>query len=389
MNRTQNNGMTTEELQKITVTKNDDSTVTIEGEVPFAYLEAERANAVAHLSEGITIDGFRKGNIPEKVLVDRVGEMTILSEMAERALNTAYTEILKAHEIDAIGYPKIEITKIAKGNPLGFKAIVAVYPEVKLPDYKAIAQDVNAKKESDEVTDAEVEDQVKDILRQKAAYERLQQKAQSGETHTHADGTVHQGPAHDEALDHGADEPVEDIKDLPLPELTDELVKTFGQPGQFEGVSDFKTKIREHLEIQKKQDNISKHRAAITDSISEKTQVKIPQVMIDAELNQMFAQMEEDLSRAQLKIEDYLAHMKKTRDDLRKEWAPAAEKRAKLQLVLNEIAKKENISADEKNVEEEVSRLLEHYKDADKHRVEVYVRSVLTNEAVMQKLENL
>ena len=382
--------MTTDELKKLEVTKNGDGTVTLVGEIPFSYLEAERTHAIAELGKNITLDGFRKGNIPEKVLVDRVGEMSLLSEMAERALSTNYPLMLKEHAIDAIGYPKIEITKIAKDNPLGFKISVAVYPEVKLPDYKAIAADVNKKKESDEVTDSEVEDQVKDMLRQKAAYERLQKKASEhkGETHTHADGTVHEGPAHDTEHTHEADEPIEKIEDLPIPELTDDLVKTFGQPGQFENVADFKTKMREHLEIEKKRDNISKHRAALTDAISEKTEVKLPQVMIDAELNQMFAQMEEDLTRAQLKIEDYLGHMKKTREDLRLEWTPSAEKRAKLQLVLNEIAKSENINPDEKKVEEEVKHLIEHYKDADKHRVEIYVRSVMTNEEVMKKLES-
>ena len=125
----------------------------------------------------------------------------------------------------------------------------------------------------------------------------------------------------------------------------------------------------------------------ITDSIIEKTEVTLPQVMIDAEINQMFAQMEEDLTRAQLKMDDYLSHVKKTRDDLIKEWTPSAEKRAKLQLVLNEIAEKENVEPDKGAVDQQVSGLLEQYKEADEARVRVYVESMLQNEAVMKMLE--
>ena len=373
--------MKTDELQKFTVEPQEGSAVKISGEIPFSYLEAERSGAVAHLGKNIKVDGFREGHVPEKVVIERMGEMALLSEMAERALSKAYPQIVKEKELEVIGYPQISITKIAKDNPLGFTATVAIMPEISLPDYKGIATEQNKKKASYDVTDEEVDEQIKEILRQKAAYERLQGKAKKdGETHTHADGTVHEGPAHDE-------EPLEDIKDLPIPELTDDLVKTLGQPGQFTDVADFKAKIREHLEIQKRQDVDSHHRAVITDSIIEKTEVTLPQVMIDAEINQMFAQMEEDLTRAQLKMDDYLSHVKKTRDDLIKEWTPSAEKRAKLQLVLNEIAEKENVEPDKGAVDQQVSGLLEQYKEADEARVRVYVESMLQNEAVMKMLE--
>jgi FKBP-type peptidyl-prolyl cis-trans isomerase (trigger factor) len=97
--------------------------------------------------------------------------------------------------------------------------------------------------------------------------------------------------------------------------------------------------------------------------------------------------MESDLERAQLKLDDYLTHIKKTKEDLKKEWVPGAEKRAKLQLVLNEIAKREKIEADPSLVDAQTDALRAQYKDADEKRVRVYVTSVLTNEAVLKKLE--
>lgn len=361
------------------------SMVKIIGEIPYEELEKHRAKAIKELGQNLKVDGFRPGHVPETVVVQKVGEMPLLTEMAERALAAVYPEVLKAHEIDPIGRPEIQITKIAPANPLGFTATVSVLPQIDLPDYKKLAQAENASRSEVVVTEEDVDKQVQDILRQKAAYERLQKKAAAGEkeTHTHADGTVHEGPAHD---DEG--KPLEDINDLKIPELTDELVKTLGAPGQFESVTDFKAKLREHLEIEKKREAEAKHRAALTDKIIAGSSFELPPILIDSEIGQMFAQMEEDIKRAGLSVDDYLSHMKKTREDLKKEWTPTAEKRARLQLVLNEIAKKESILPEKEATDNEVKHLLEHYKNADETRVRIYVASVLQNEAVMKFLEN-
>lgn len=383
------------------VTDAGNSQMKISGEIPWEVLAKKREAAIKELGKDIKVDGFREGHVPENIIVEKVGEMKVLSEMAERALASVYPHVLEEHNIEAIGYPQIEVTKIAQDNPLGFTATVAVVPDINLPDYKALAAEVNKDKGTAEVTDEDVEKQIKDILRQKIAYERLQQKAQAGTTqqHTHEDGSVHDGPAHGEGTEDlptpeseaekqaETEEPAEPTDDE-LPELTDEYVKTLGQPGQFESVEDFKTKIREHLAIQKKQEVEGAHRSKITDQIVEASQFELPEVLIESELNQMFAQMNEDLARANLNMEDYLKHIKKTQEDLKTEWRPAAEKRARLQLVLNEIAKKEEVKPDQEQLDAQVSQLKEQYPDADEARIRVYVASVMTNEKVMKMLES-
>jgi trigger factor len=373
-------------VKQFKVTKEAGSQVKIEGEIPFEELQKHRAKAIKHIGKDMDIPGFRKGNIPEKMIIAQVGEMNILTEMAERAISACYPEAVQFHKIDAIGYPQISITKIAEGNPLGFTALVATLPEIGLPDFKKIASEENKNKESEEVTQEEIDRQIKDILRQKLAYERLQGKA--AQTHTHEDGTVHEGPAHDHE-GHVEEEEAHAVTDAELPELTDEYVTTLGHEGQFTSVEDFKAKIKEHLSIQKKQDVVAAHRAKITDKIIEESKIDLPQILIDSELEQMFGQMSEDLARANLQMDDYLGHIKKTKDDLKAEWTPAAEKRAKLQLILNEIAKKENITPDQGQLDAQVDQLLEQYKDADAARVRIYVASVMTNEAVMKKLEEM
>ncbi len=360
-----------------TVTQGEKSTVTISGELPYDELLAERPAALKTLGKDVAIDGFRKGHVPEAILVKYLGEMRVVGEMAERAIAHAYPHILEVHDIDAIGRPDIQVTKIAPGNPLGFTATVAILPTFTLPNYESIAKEQNKDRASDDVTDTEVDEKIQDILRQKAAYERLQKKAAA----TPAEGEL-PTPEREAAK-------AETEGELEIPELTDAVAQSLGQPGQFADVADLKAKLREHLEIEKKRDNAAAHRAKVTDTIIAVTDILLPQVLIDSEINQMFAQMQEDLDRANLKFEDYLNHIKKTREELIKEWTPAAEKRAKLQLVLNEIAKQQNISPDPEQMKSEVEGLLKRFPDADAHRVSLYVASVLTNEAVMKYLEEL
>tara|TARA_B100000508_G_scaffold141059_1_gene145733 strand:+ start:4230 stop:5384 length:1155 start_codon:yes stop_codon:yes gene_type:complete len=370
-----------------TVEELPDSQVKISGELPYAELQSERDAAMVALGKNVEIDGFRKGHIPTPVLEKHLGEMNILAEMAERAIAHAYPHIVEEHKLEVIGQPQIEVTKIAPENPLAFTATVAVLPKFDLPDYDAIAKEVNNNRPNDDVTDEELDEQIKDVQKRRVAYEKMQQKAAAAAEKTEGDETDLPTPE-SEAAKAAEAEDAGPIKDEDLPELTDEYVKGLGQPGQFETVDDFKKKLREHLEIEKKNNNAAKHRADITDGIIEKTEVKLPKILIDSEINQMWAQMEEDIGRADLNIDDYLAHIKKTREELVAEWTPAAEKRAMLQLILNEIAKKEEIVPDSEAVNAQTKELLERFKDADEHRVRLYVASVLLNEEVMRSLES-
>ncbi|MCD5381036.1 MAG: hypothetical protein LR008_00485 [Candidatus Pacebacteria bacterium] len=358
-----------------------DSKIKISGELPYAELQSERNAALVALGKNVELDGFRKGNVPTPVLEKHLGEMTILGEMAERAIAHSYPHIVEENKLEVIGQPQIEVKKLAPDNPLEFSITVAVIPTFEVPDYVKIAKDINKDRPADEVTDEEVDEKVKEIQKQKVAYERMQELSKKN----------------DEAKDGEADLPTPESEATkaeeaekeaaPLPELTDEYAKTLGQPGQFETVADFKAKLKEHIEIEKKQENAAKHRATITDAIIEKTEITLPQILIDSEINQMFSQMQEDLKRSELKMDDYLTHIKKTKEDLVAEWTPAAEKRAQLQLVLNEIAKKEGMTPDADELKKQTEELMERFKDADEHRVQLYVASVLLNEKVMKLLE--
>ena len=132
-----------------------------------------------------------------------------------------------------------------------------------------------------------------------------------------------------------------------------------------------------------------KKRIALSDAILEASSAEIPELLIESETRRIEAQFSDDISRMGVKLEDYLKHAKKTIDDLRAEWKPHAEKKAKLQLILNDIVKLEKINVDAKEIENEVKAILAHYKDANQEQAYTYAETVLTNEKVYKFLEEI
>lgn len=341
--------------------KLEKSKLEILASVPPSFWETFRAEALKNLNEAVALDGFRKGNIPESILVSKLGEMTILQEMAELAIPRAYVNILMDNKIDAIGKPNIQITKLAKGNPIEFKAETDIVPEFSLPEYKDLAKkEVNKdKKNSIEVNEKEVEDAILNVRKSFASHEG----------HDHSKMTKEE---HDKAIMNN------------LPEFNDEFVK---KVGDYKDVADFKQKVSGIILEDKKAQARDKLRISIAEAISEKTKVEIPESMIESELSRTEAQFNADLERMNVKMEDYLKHAKKTMEDLKTEWRPYAEKKAKLQLIINRIAEVENIRPSKEDIDGEVNVILSQYKDADREKATVYAETVLTNEKVFQFLE--
>ncbi len=124
------------------VEKLPDSEAQILGEITLDFLNECRKEALKHLNAHISLPGFRKGMVPEDILVKTVGEGGILEETAEVAISKEYVNILKESELKPITRPEIKILKLAPGIPLSFQITVATEPEFDLPDYKKIASEV-------------------------------------------------------------------------------------------------------------------------------------------------------------------------------------------------------------------------------------------------------
>ena len=337
------------------------SEIEISASISATVWEKFRKEAIKNINDSITIDGFRKGMVPENILISKVGESAIHEEMAEMAISKAYVEIIINNKIDSIGKPRIQLTKLAKDNPLEFKVTTSVMPDVKLPDYKKIAQTELKKTAKDkiDVTDKDIDEAILKIRKSRASHDDHDHDKMSPEEHEKA------------------------IMDS-LPEFNDEFVRGLGD---FKDIEDFKNKVREMVGENKKDEAKEKNRIRIADAISDATVIEIPDIMIQSELDRTQAQFETDIEKMNVKLSDYLKHAKKTLEEIRNDWRPHAEKKAKLQLIINAIASAEKIKPDQKEIDAEVNHIVEHYKEADRERASVYAETVLTNEKVFQFLE--
>ena len=355
----------------IKVTELPASEVEIEAEVPAEVFEKERSKTIAELNKEIKLDGFRSGHIPEKVIVERVGEMGILEHSAEHILPEVTYQIIVAQKIDSIGRPAITITKIAKGEPVTFKIKTAVFPKIEdMPDYKKIAAKVNNEKEAEiKIEDKEIDALILELRRSHLLQERVrkQQEAQKNGDKTAVTEDVGKEPEESE-----------------LPVFDDAFVKALGG---FKDVNDFKEKVRENMKREKEMKEREKRQLKMLEEIVEKTKVDVPEILVDNEIEKIWAQFQDDVTRMGIQVPQYLSHIKKTEAELRKDWRPDAMKKAKLSLVVDKISKEENLIPTKENVDHEVKHLMEHYKDAVPERARAYVEMALTNQMVMEFLE--
>jgi len=337
----------------------ENSEAEITGAISAKDFDAQREKAVKNLSANIEIQGFRKGHVPENILVQKIGEGAILEEMADLTLRKEYPRIIIENKIDAIGKPEVVITKIAKGNPLEFKIKVAVMPEIELGDYKTIAKVAMSKKESADVTEKEIEDTILEIR-------KMRSKMKAGSQSTDS-------------------KKAEEKAEPELPELNDEFVKTLGD---FKSVADFREKLIGNIKMEKEKKVRDKKKAEIIEGVIKDSKMVLPNIMIEGELDKMVAEFKDNIVRTGGTLEEYLKHIKKTEGDVRKDWRTDAEKRAKSQLILNKIAIEEKITAPKDEVEKQIKHLLDHYKDAEEGRVRIYVETILANEKVFEFLES-
>jgi len=358
---------------KIKTKKLPKSEVEIEGELEALAFETYFNKALKKIGENIELPGFRKGKVPENILLSNVPEIKILEQMAEMAISEHYPKILEDEKIDAIQRPEITITKLARNNPLEFKIKTAILPEIKLPDYKEIAKKITSKITDIEkniiVSDEDLEKTILDIRKSRAPKKHMAE-------HT----------CESEECKHETQSTVSDSdKELELPEFNDEYVKALGP---FKDVEDFKIKLRENIKLEKENQAKEKTRLKIIEKIIDDSKMDLPEILIEVELDKILYRMESDIAQMGLKFEDYLKHLNKTIEDIRKEFRKDAEKKAKLGLVLNEISNLEKIVADQKQVAKEVELILNHYKDADPERARLHAQNVLTNEKIFQFLES-
>lgn len=339
----------------IETTKLPGSLVEMKGELSWEAFSAFETKTFTDIASKLAVDGFRKGNVPEAVAKKHIDDDMLLAEMAQRAMETVYPEIVKEQALDLIGRPELSITKLARGNALGFTIRAAVLPDITLPDYKALAKKAGAV-ETAPTTEEDIDKVVED-LRQMRAYGHVH-KSDEEHAHDHAEA---------------------------LPEVNDEFAKSFGS---FESVAEMREKIRENITREKGQEAQDKRRIAIMESIISETSFDIPDIVLKSEQEKMLSQIEADVARAGFTLDAYLSQSQKTKEGLMEEFKPEASKRARFQLVINAIARDANIRPSDEEVEKEADRMMASYPGADKPRALAYADMLLTNEQTLSLLES-
>jgi len=348
---------------KTEIKKLENAQIEITVVLPHKDLEKQRDTVTKEALKNVEVDGFRKGQVPEEMALKKINPMKILEEMAQQAISSVYMDIITTEEIKAIGQPEIMITKIAEGSDLEFKITTAVLPEVTLPDYKSISKVENKKEYSEEVDEEELKSALLNLRKMRAQQEEAKNLTE-GQT----------------------PKSWNDVDEKDLPELSEDWVKTMGD---FESLDGFKEKIKENLVLEKKSKNVEKIRISTVDAILEKSDIEVPEMMTQYEVDKMMHEFEHNITMTGMDFDEYLTSIKKTRDEYKKEWHGQGYKRAQTQLLLNKIAADEKIDPSDDEVNAEVTKIMEQYKDQkgiDENNVRAYVATVLSHQKVFEFL---
>lgn len=435
---------------KYEINKLPNSEIEILVKVPLEEMEPHIKRAAILISEENEIEGFRKGKAPYDIVKNRFGELAIYEKAADLAVRKTYPELMEKLTTDGIlnilhppiGKPEIAVTKLAPGNELRFKVRFAVLPEVTMPDYKDIARRAVGNKKETSVSDKEIQDALNWICESRAtliAVNRAAQKGdgveinfetrqrgvkiESGESQNHpfiigrgkfllgfeenligmkageeksftlvAPENWHEKSMAGKVFDFSVT--MKSVQDRKVPEINDEFAKNLGN---FSSLDALKTNIKEELIREKTDKEKQRLRFLMIEETAKESKMDIPDTLILSELGTMIDELKSGVEKMGMKWEDYLLHIKKNTEELKKEWREEAVKRVRIALCLREIATREKIAVSEEKVTEHAHKFLEQYRSTegaaenaiDTESLREYTKNVLTNEKVFEILENM
>lgn len=389
------------------------------------------------ISSESMIDGFRPGKAPKDIIEEKFGKEKVWQEACNQVINDTCFQILKENNFALVSQPNIVIESMELQKPLTYKIIFEIFPEIVLPDYKKIAKEITSKKTKVEVSKEELDETLKYLQDSRAKVMAVNRESQKGdevvvEFEGLIDGIKQGGLTSEkssfilgeEKFIKGFDDQliglksgesktfslenevlnakgkkekkniefqvkVHSVSKRELPEINDEFAKSLGN---FSDLKDLKTKLTENIKTEKELKEKEKTRMAIIEAILKQSSLEVPESLIEKELDYMIEDFKTRLSQMGFSFEEYLNRAKKTKEDFRKSWLQDAKKRVQTQLILEEIAERENIEVKDEEVIEETNNLLIGLNKSesnlpDPEKLKVYVKNLLKNEKVFQFLE--
>ena len=378
-------------------------------EVSEDKLEEALQKAYLKQKNKISLPGFRKGKVPRNMIEKMYGPEIFFEDAANMLIQENYGAAVDESGADIVSRPSIDVTQIEKGKPFIFTAEVAVRPEVKLGKYMG----VTVTKIDTTVTDEEVDEAVEKERDNNARTITVEDRAiENGDTAVidfegFVDGVPFEGgKGENHSLEigshsfidtfedqligkntgdevevnvtfpeeyHAADlagKPamfkvkIHEIKAKELPELDDEFAQDVSE---FDTLAEYKENLKKNIAERKEAEARRTKEDEAIRKIVEKSSMEIPDAMIDTQVESMIEEFAQRIAQQGLSFEQYMQFSGMTMDKMKDQVRPEAVSRIKSSLVLEQIAKDENIEVSDADVDAEIDKMASMYgMEADK-----------------------
>ena len=376
--------------------ENSQAFITVEAEP--AEIEAGMQKAYKRVVKKANIPGFRKGKAPRDIVENFVGKEALLEEALEDIISDTYMAAVKDQGVEPYSQPKIEVTQL---EPVTYKAVIPLAPEVTPGDYKAIKVEPIETDFKDEYIDRVIEQ----LRHQHAVWEPVESpvaignmvtmdiKSESeGKAVINRDGWQYQletdsnfpvpgfaaqlvGMNRSEEKEFILSMPAEytnkelagkdvtfrvkinEVKQEKLPEVNDEFVKIISP--ECENLAVLRERIGTELKSRAEERARLDYEEKVIQAAVDISKIEYPPVIVERETERLLSQQLQYMQMSGMKVEDYLKAMQKTPDDLRAELTPRAEKRVKQSLVLEKIAEMENVEVTGDEIETEINTMVQ------------------------------
>ncbi len=379
---------------KVTKEKTESSQAFLTIEMEPAEVEESLAQAYQRLVKRANIPGFRKGKAPRAILERYVGREHLLEDALDSLIPQAYDKAIKEQGIEAVARPQIEITQT---EPVVFKAIVPLKPNVKLGDYHRLQV---APSVVEEVTETQVDSVVEELRHQHASWEPVERPAAFGDLLVmDIEGTAEgkplinqkggqyrlrrdsalpvpgfaeqlvemkRGEVKEFNLQLPADYPssdvagkevsfkvkVSEIKQEVLPELNDQFASTVSP--DFKALADLRQRIMADMKQNAEESARMKFEEQVIDAVVGAAEVEFPPTFVEAEINDLLNQR---FRKGRPELETYLRSINKTEEAIREELRPLAISRITRSLVLGKVAEEEKIEVTDAEINTEIENM--------------------------------
>lgn len=410
-------------MSLVSTNKIDATKYELEIKIDAEGFEKAVQNAYMKARKRISVNGFRKGKAPRKMIEQIYGENVFYEDAVNDLVNTDVAPTLEETDYELVATPEINVTSINKADGVAFKVVITVKPEVEISDYKGIEVEkvVNA------VTDEDVDKQIQALRERNGRLVTVDDRAaENGDVAVidfegFKDGVPFDGgkdenyelalgsntfiPGFEEQIvgrktgeeftinvtfpeNYQMEEiagqlcefkiRLNEIKSKELPDLDDEFVK---DATEFDTLDELKDDLRAKLEDSAAKNADIEAENKLYETLIEKMSADIPEVMFENKIDEMVRDFEMRLSQNGLNLETYLMYTNTDMASFRKTFEEQAQNQVKVRLALEKIAELENVEITDAQVDAEINRIAEQYNlTADK------VRSIISDKSVKQDL---